>query len=101
MLEQENVQPHIEIYGGEILNFIFYNYLPHLSSQVEKMGGVFLVKNFVTIFSLIVVLELLFHLLHVRGWVGHFFWSNFLCSQGFVGDIVFLKVSFIFYKFEH
>ncbi len=51
MLEQDNVQPHIEIYGGEILNFISYNYLPHLSSQVEKMGGVFLVKNFVTIFS--------------------------------------------------
>jgi hypothetical protein len=73
MLEQENVQPHIEFYGGDILNFISYNYLPHPSSQVEKMGGVFLVKNFVALFSLIVVLELLLHLVHVRGWVGHFF----------------------------
>jgi ribosomal protein L18E len=33
MLEQNNVQPHVEIDGGDTLNFISYNYLPHPSFQ--------------------------------------------------------------------
>jgi CRISPR/Cas system-associated endoribonuclease Cas2 len=32
-LEQNNVQPHVEIDGGDTLNFIFSNYLPHPSFQ--------------------------------------------------------------------
>jgi hypothetical protein len=39
----EDVEPHAHIDGGDILNFIYYyNLLPHPSSQVERMGGVFL-----------------------------------------------------------
>jgi hypothetical protein len=45
MLEEENtnedVKPHAQIDGGYILNFL-YNFLPYPSSQVERMGGVFL-----------------------------------------------------------
>ncbi len=44
MLKEENtnedVEPHAQIDGGDILNFL-YNLLPHPSSQVERMGGVF------------------------------------------------------------
>jgi hypothetical protein len=46
MLELENVQLHVEIYGGDILNFKYYNNLPHPSFQVERMGGVFFGQNF-------------------------------------------------------
>jgi hypothetical protein len=38
----EDVEPHAHIDGGDILNFVYYNLLPHPSSQVERMGGVFL-----------------------------------------------------------
>jgi hypothetical protein len=44
MLEQKNVQPHVEIDGGDILNFISYNYLPHPFFQLERMGGDFFVN---------------------------------------------------------
>jgi hypothetical protein len=44
------------------LNFISYDYLPHPFFQVEKMGGVFLVKIFVAIPSLIVGFKPLPHL---------------------------------------
>ncbi len=44
MLEKENtnedVELHAQIDEGDILHF-FYNLLPHPSSQVERMGGVF------------------------------------------------------------
>jgi len=44
VLKEENtnkdVEPHAQIDGGDILNFL-YNLLPHPSSQVERMGGVF------------------------------------------------------------
>ncbi len=33
MLEQNNVQPHVEIDGGDTLNFISFNYLPNSSFQ--------------------------------------------------------------------
>jgi hypothetical protein len=36
-----DVEPHVESHGGDILNFTYYNQLPHPSSQVEKMDGVF------------------------------------------------------------
>jgi hypothetical protein len=55
MLKQENVQPHVEIDGSDILNFT-YNYLLHPSFQVERMGGICFVKKIVVIPSLIVVL---------------------------------------------
>ncbi len=49
MLEEENtnedVEPHAQIDGGDILNF-FYNLLPHPSFQVERMGGVFYCQFF-------------------------------------------------------
>jgi len=49
MLEEENanedVEPHAQIDGGGILN-LFYNLLPHPSSQVERMGGIFFVNFF-------------------------------------------------------
>jgi hypothetical protein len=42
MLEEENtnedIEPHTQIDGNDILNFL-YNLLPHPSSQVEKEGG--------------------------------------------------------------
>jgi hypothetical protein len=38
----EDVEPHAHIDGGDVLNFTYYyNLLPHPSSQVERMGGVF------------------------------------------------------------
>jgi len=37
MLKQKNVQPHVEIDGGDILNFNSYDYLPHPSSLVERI----------------------------------------------------------------
>jgi hypothetical protein len=33
MLEQNNVQPHVEIDGGDTLNFTSFNYLPNPSFQ--------------------------------------------------------------------
>jgi hypothetical protein len=40
MSEQENaievVEPHAHISGSDILNFIYYNLLPHPSFQVER-----------------------------------------------------------------
>ncbi len=73
MLEQENanedVKPHTHIDGANILNFTYYNILPHPSfcpsSQVERMGGglVLFVKFMIAIPSLIMVLKLLPHLL--------------------------------------
>jgi hypothetical protein len=40
--ENEDVEPHTHIDGNDILNFTYYyNLLPHPSSQVERMGGVF------------------------------------------------------------
>jgi hypothetical protein len=42
ILEQNNVQRHVEIDGGDTLNFTSSNYLPHPSSQVKRMGGIFL-----------------------------------------------------------
>jgi hypothetical protein len=66
MLEQKNANEDIEPYGhidgGDILNFTYYNLLPHPSFQVERMGGVFLVKFVITIPSLIFVFKLLPHL---------------------------------------
>jgi hypothetical protein len=57
MLEEKNtnedVEPHAQIDGGDVLNFL-YNLLPHPSFQVEKMGGVFF---FLTIPSLILLLN--------------------------------------------
>ncbi len=52
MLKQKNVQPHVEIDGGDILNFTSYNYLPHPSFQVKRMGVIFFVNFFVAILSL-------------------------------------------------
>jgi hypothetical protein len=44
MLEEENtnedIEPHAQIDGNDILNFL-YKLFPHPSSQVERMGGVF------------------------------------------------------------
>ncbi len=38
----ENVEPHAHIDGGDILNFLYCNVLPHPSSQaVERMGEIF------------------------------------------------------------
>jgi hypothetical protein len=37
----ENVEPHAHIDGGDILNFLCYNLLPHPSFQVDTMGAVF------------------------------------------------------------
>ncbi len=48
MLEQNNVQCHVEIDGGDTLNFTSSIYLLHPSSQVKRMGGVSFVKIFVT-----------------------------------------------------
>jgi hypothetical protein len=45
MLEEENVQPHVKIDGGDILNLISYNYMPHPFTQVKRMGGVFFCQN--------------------------------------------------------
>jgi len=49
VLEEENtnedVEPHVQIDGGDILN-LFYNLLLHLSSQMERMGGVFFCQFF-------------------------------------------------------
>ncbi len=42
ILEQNNVQRYVEIDGGDTLNFSSSNYLPHPSSQVKRMGGIFL-----------------------------------------------------------
>jgi hypothetical protein len=60
MLEEENtnqdVELHAQIDGGDILNF-FYNLLPHPSSQVERMGGVFFVNFFVAIPLLILLFK--------------------------------------------
>jgi hypothetical protein len=39
--ENENVEPHAHIDGVDILNFSYYNLLPHPSSEMERMGGVF------------------------------------------------------------
>jgi len=74
MLEQNDVQRHVEIDGGDTLNFTSSNYLPHQSSQVKRMGGVSFVKKFATIPSLITWSSNLCFafILHVRGWVGHF-----------------------------
>jgi hypothetical protein len=40
----EDVEPHAQIDAVDILNFVYYNLLPHPSShpssQVERMGGV-------------------------------------------------------------
>ncbi len=94
MLQQKNVQPHVEIDGGDILNFTSCNYLPHPSSQVEKMGGVFFVKFFVAIPSLIVVLKPLHHLpSSCERACGAFFWGSIIQAifQSFVGDIVFFQ----------
>jgi hypothetical protein len=42
----EDVEPHTHIDGGDILNFMYYyNLLPHPSSQVEKMVGVFFCQS--------------------------------------------------------
>jgi hypothetical protein len=60
MLKQKNVQPHVED-EGDILNFT-YNYLPHPSSQVKRMGGFSFVKFFVVIPSLIMVFKPLLRL---------------------------------------
>jgi hypothetical protein len=62
MLKQKNVQPHVEIDGGDILNFTCCNYLPHPSFQVKKMGATFFVNFFVAILSLKVVLKPWTHL---------------------------------------
>jgi hypothetical protein len=66
MSKQENVNEDVELHahmdGGDILNFIYNNLLLHPSSQKEKMGGVFLVKFFIAIPSLIVVFKPLLHL---------------------------------------
>jgi hypothetical protein len=37
----EDVEPHAHIDRGDILNFSYYNLLPHPSSQAERMGGIF------------------------------------------------------------
>ncbi len=53
MLEQKNanedIKPYGDIDGGDILNFTYYNLLPHPSFQVERIGGVFFVKFVITI----------------------------------------------------
>ncbi len=53
MSKQENanevVEPHAHIDGSDILKFIYYNFLPHPSFQVERMGGVSFVKFVITI----------------------------------------------------
>jgi len=41
----EDVEPHAQIDGSDILNFL-YNLLPHPSSQVERMGEVFFLSIF-------------------------------------------------------
>jgi len=79
MLERKNVQPNVEIDGGDILNFTSCNYLPHPSFQVEKMGGVFFVEIFVAIPSLIMVLKPLHHLPSPCERVGGaFFWGSII-----------------------
>jgi hypothetical protein len=51
VLEEENIDEDVELHalmkidGGDILNFL-YNLLPHSSSQVERMGGVFFCQFF-------------------------------------------------------
>jgi hypothetical protein len=49
MLEKENtnedVEPHAQIDGGDILNF-FNNLLPHPSSQMERLGEFFFFCQF-------------------------------------------------------
>jgi hypothetical protein len=82
MLKQKNVQLHVEIDGSDILNFIFHNYLPHPSFQVKRMGGIFFVKFFVTIPSLIVALKPLIHLIFLCEKVGgaFHFWPNSLSN---------------------
>jgi len=80
MLEEKNtnedVEPHAQIDGGDILNF-FNNLLPHPSSQVERMGEVFFfVDFFVTIPSLILCFKPHLcptFLLHVKNFGGAFF----------------------------
>jgi predicted type IV restriction endonuclease len=43
----EDVEPRAHIDGGDILNFIYYYHLlPHPSSQVKRMGGVFFLSIF-------------------------------------------------------
>ncbi len=42
----EDVELHAHIDGGDILKFTYYyNLLPHLSFQVERMGGVFFCQS--------------------------------------------------------
>ncbi len=61
--KHEDVEPHPHNEGGDILNFTYRNLLPHPSSQVERMGGVFFfVKFVIAIPSLVVVLKPLPHL---------------------------------------
>ncbi len=49
ILEEENtnedVEPHVQIDGSDILN-LFYNLLPHPSSQMERMGAIFFYQLF-------------------------------------------------------
>ncbi len=49
VLEEENtnedVEPHVQIDGSDILN-LFYNLLPHPSSQMERMGAIFFYQLF-------------------------------------------------------
>ncbi len=72
MLEEKNtnedIEPHAQIDGSDILNFI-YNLLP-------KVGVFFLVNCFVAIPLLIIFLKPHLcptFLLHMKRWVGHFF----------------------------
>jgi hypothetical protein len=95
VLEEENtiedIELHAQIDGGDILNFL-YNLLPHPSSQVEKMGGVFFVNFFLAIPLLILLLKPHFcptFLFHVRRWVGHFYGEIVnAIPQTFVGDFL-------------
>jgi hypothetical protein len=92
VLEEENtnedVEPHAQIDGGDILNFL-YNLLPHPSSQVERMGRVFFFIFFVAIPSLFLLLKP--HLLSPCervGW-GIFFGESLIAiPQTFVVDFL-------------
>jgi hypothetical protein len=103
MLEQENVQPHVEIDGGDILNLISYNYLPHPFSQVKRMGGVFFCQNIYCNMFINCGLQTLTSLsfsMWEGGW-GICYWFNSLGNTSRLYRWFAFRVSFIFYKFEH
>jgi hypothetical protein len=69
----ENVEPHAHIGGSDILNFTYYNLLPHPLFKWKRWVGFFWVNFFFVIPSIIVVFKPLPHLLsHMEKVVGHF-----------------------------